>query len=163
MSDRLRIVFLDCPMSAACNDQVTDVFHLFSCDAARAAEAARVTGNREMYHAYMGRLFANRFHLHRRPYAALASASGYDPKRFAQALASEDSAQGVRADMALARELGVDGTPALFLDGRELPAWFIWTDDARPRINVTATDELWRFLLEGDHASPTTRPGLPAR
>lgn len=61
----------------------------------------------------------------------------------------------------MAREFGVDGTPALFLDGRELRPWCIWTDDPLPRIDVTATDDLWRFLLTGDGGQPTTRSGLP--
>jgi protein-disulfide isomerase len=51
---------------------------------------------------------------------ATAADIGLDTEAFAQCLDSGDKADEVAADMAVARELGLSGTPALFINGRYL-------------------------------------------
>ncbi len=147
--DRLRVVLKHYPMSRACSDQLPSSHdrHRFACDAARAAVAAQRTGTREQAWKYRQLLHANVAEFARRPYVALALAAGLDPQRFATALADPDTAARIADDVAMARSLEIDGSGAMFLDGRRLPTWQITTSDPQPRINEVETWRLWERLL----------------
>ena len=144
----LRIVFLHAPMCRECNPAVTTAFHFFACEAARAAEAARLAGPSDKAKAFRTLLYENSRGLASRPYAQFARAVGIDAPRFESALADEESMAAVRQDVDVAAALEVDATPSIWLDGRKLPTWHIMSDDPNPKISVRKTDELWRRLLD---------------
>lgn len=148
-SGRVRLVVKHYPVCQACNPHVKTPFHYFSCEAARAAQAALAAGTPELAYKYHGALYATQSRLAIRPYEGLAVRVGFDPAKFSGAMESDASANAVQGDIELAHSIGVDSTPAVFLDGRQLPTWHILTADVQPRIDVTATDELWRALLSG--------------
>jgi predicted DsbA family dithiol-disulfide isomerase len=84
--------------------------------AARAAVAAQTQGKFwEMHHE----LFANAAHLEDADLLRYAAAIGLDIDRFRADLQSAATTARLAADRKLADELGVKGTPALFIDGRE--------------------------------------------
>lgn len=147
-SGAVRIVLKHYPMSPQCNAQVKGAFHYFACDAARAAEAARRTGGDAKALAYWEKLFDAAGLLDERPYAPLARHLGIDAAAFEWAMASDDVTHRIEEDVTLAASLGVEGTPAIYLDGRQLRTnWHIVTEGVRPQIDLEATDALWAELL----------------
>lgn len=144
----VRIVFKHNPMSKACNAYVNEGFHYFACEAARAVAAARAVGTAKQALDFQSRVFENSGRLDDRPYESLAQAAGIDPAKFTAALAGPDSAARVAEDIELAHRLGVEGTPAVFVDGRKLWNWHLLTNDARPKVDLEATEALWDRLLK---------------
>ncbi len=144
---RLRYVAKHFPVCTVCNPHVSATLHYFSCEAAVAAEAARVAGTAEQAGAYRKLLYQNAFRLDERPYTALAQDAGIDRAAFERALAGEDCRGRIREDVDLGQRLGVEGTPALFLNGRRLAHWrIVRTADPR-ETDFERTLELWRRLL----------------
>ncbi len=144
---RLRYVAKHFPVCAACNPHVSATLHYFACEAALAAEAARIAGTAEQAAAYRRLLYQNAARLDERPYAELAMAVGLDRGAFERALAGEDCRRRVREDVDLGQRLGVEGTPALFLNGRRLAHWRIVREDKHRETDFERTLELWRRLL----------------
>ncbi|GJQ25876.1 MAG: hypothetical protein HBSAPP02_09080 [Phycisphaerae bacterium] len=144
----VRIVLKHYPMSPQCNAQVKAAFHYFACDAARAAEAARLAGDAAKALAYHEKLYDVAGSLDEKPYTALAKHLGIDAAAFERAMASDDVTRRIESDVALAASLKVEGTPAIFLDGRPLRTnWHIVTEGVRPQVDLKATDALWAELL----------------
>jgi protein-disulfide isomerase len=88
--------------------------------AARAAEAARELGGQDAFYEMYRRLFVNRDRLGPALYRELAAQIGLDPDELLRAMDGPDVSDVVAADIALARRLGVAGTPTMFLDGRRV-------------------------------------------
>ncbi len=144
----VRIVFKNFPMSRVCNAYVNEAFHYFACEAAHAIIAAQSAGSVQQALAFQSRLFENAARLDDRPYASLARAVGLDPAKFSTALAGPSPAARVAEDIELAHRLGVEATPAVFLNGRKLWNWHLLNDEARPQVDLKATEQLWDRLLK---------------
>ena len=110
------------PLCSLCNEQVKDTIHPNACRAAYAAEAARLQGGRRAFERMHELLFANRKRLGDKVYRDLAVQVGLDPVLFLRRMEDPVVRQAVHEDIELARQLGVDGTPTMFLDGRRIPA-----------------------------------------
>ena len=67
------------------------------------------------------RLFAHSRRLGDKLYAELAAAIGLEGNQFLEDMNCEKVRQRVAADVALAAELGVAGTPTVVLNGRRVP------------------------------------------
>lgn len=65
-------------------------------------------------------LFAEGHNLDEAGLVALARAVGLDEKQFRECLNDPSAAERVRRDVELGRKAGVDGTPALFVNGRRI-------------------------------------------
>lgn len=162
---RLRCVFKHFPVSARCNPHVGAGLHFFACEAARAAEAARACGSPKQTQQYYSLLHRVHSRFADQPYLGLARSIGIDADAFAAAMADAASDRRVREDIELGHRLGVEGTPALFLNGRRLSTWRIVTRDAHPRMDVDKTLRLWERLLGATarvhqkKTDATTRPG----
>ncbi len=111
------------PLDRSCNDAWPRAGQSASCAAARAAEAARATGGADGFRKMRRLLFERRHELHAARYAAWAGELGLDRAAFAEALESTEIKQRVEADIELAKELGIEAAPALFLNGRRLHYW----------------------------------------
>jgi protein-disulfide isomerase len=148
--DALRIVLKHYPVCRDCNEYVRADFHYFACDAAIAAEAARLVGDESSTHRYWKLLFDHRERLDERPYLSLAKMAGLHLSTFEEARRTGTARERVAADIELAHALGVEGTPAMFLDGRRLTTWNIMTDDLSPRPEKAGTLRLWERLLGVD-------------
>jgi protein-disulfide isomerase len=110
----LVIVFRQFPMSS---------LHPHAVDAARAAEAAGLQGKFWEMH---GQLFENQKVWHEASNAGplfeeYANKIGLDLTRFRQDLTSSVVEQRIRLDRERANWIGVNGTPTVFLNGREVP------------------------------------------
>ncbi len=145
--DAVRIVFRHFPLDRTCNAHSSESMHVFACEAARAAEAARRVGSWENTYRYHQLVFENAARLAERPYNEFALAAKLDPAKWDAAFIGEDVSKHIAADVESAHSLGVEGTPAIFLDGRRLEAWHLLTTDASPKVDLEGTDRLWGRLL----------------
>ncbi len=157
----LRIVFRHYPMCRACNAHVDRDLHFFSCDAALAADAARATGDRDAASTYWNLLFASQDRLDQAPYADIARRAKIDVAAFEKAMKSDAALARVKADIELGRQLGVDGTPAIFLDGRRLSQWGLYKTDSPGKPDARATLRLWSTLLGAAADTSSQRPQEP--
>ena len=110
------------PLCNSCNDQVTKDLHANACEAAYAAEAARMRGGEEAYWQMHELLVRHSRELRPELYAELAAEINLDVADFLETMGSNEVRATVQSDIALGRELGVIGTPTLYLNGREIPA-----------------------------------------
>jgi protein-disulfide isomerase len=113
--DNLQIVFKHYPLSTGCNDALTVDLHPGSCRAALAAVAAARQGRFWQFH---DALFAT--DLATESPEDVARRLGLEMDRFRAELRSGAPRESVRADVALGSALGINETPALFLNGRRV-------------------------------------------
>ncbi|UCG33466.1 MAG: DsbA family protein [Phycisphaerales bacterium] len=117
----LRIRLRHFPLWPDCNNAVTERIHAQACQASYAAEAARLQGGDEAFWQMHHALFRNSRRLGEDLYAELAAELGLDSERLLADMRDPSVRQAVAADIDLAAELGVTGTPAVFLNGRPVP------------------------------------------
>jgi protein-disulfide isomerase len=104
--DKVRFVYKFMPLQMHAHSQI----------AARAAIAALAQGKFwEMHHL----LFANGQHLEQQDLEKYAKEIGLDVDRFRADMASAATAARIDTDRRLADDLGVKGTPTIYIDGRE--------------------------------------------
>ncbi|MBW7905521.1 MAG: thioredoxin domain-containing protein [Phycisphaerae bacterium] len=120
---RLRVAHFHYPIDAECNPHVKRTIHPNACAAARALEAARIVGGAEAARRMSRLLYQRQAQLQMRRFADWAVEIGLDRAAFEAALADERVAQRIRADVDLAESLGVDRSPALYVDGRLMEYW----------------------------------------
>jgi protein-disulfide isomerase/uncharacterized membrane protein len=112
----VHIVFKHFPLDSVCNPLVQRELHRGACEAARAAEAAHEQGEFWAFHTMIFTPHA----ADGRPLKALSGRLNLDAERFDVHRKEEASLAKVRADIDLGIRLGVDGTPAVFLNGRRV-------------------------------------------
>ena len=117
---RLSIDVRHFPLCRDCNDGVKRDAHPNACDAAHAAEAARLQGGHEAFERMYELLFKNRNRLRPDIYGELAERIGLDADRLSRDMRGDQVAQIIQSDIELARRLGVRGTPTMFLNGRRV-------------------------------------------
>ncbi len=105
--DKIRLVVRDFPL-----DQ-----HAQAAKAAEAAEAAREQGR---YWEYSALLFANQTALAVEDLKKYASQLGLDRQKFDAALDSGQFAEKVQRDLLEGDKLGINGTPTVFINGRQI-------------------------------------------
>lgn len=125
---KLRVVFREYPLVPA---------HAHALSAARAAEAAGMQGKFWEMH---GMLFDNQkawtdaFDV--RPiFEGYATKIGLDLEKYRRDVSSEAVAQRIFLDGKRARDLGVKGTPTVFMNGREIPFESLAPDKLRAVIS----------------------------
>ena len=117
-ADRVHVVFKHFPLSSACNPLLGKDLHPRACEAAAAAEAAR---RQDKFWPFHDALFAA--DLHKNPDVALAeiaAEAGLDLEPFQTDRRSDSVAEKVQEDIEQGVALGLDGTPAVFLNGRRV-------------------------------------------
>jgi hypothetical protein len=117
---QLAILVRHYPLCSTCNDNVQGACDANACEAAYAAEAARLQGGQSAFAQMCALLFEHRTRLGRELYRELATRIGLDPDRLVRDMEQEPVRQIVAADVALAKKLGVTGTPTMFLEGRRV-------------------------------------------
>ncbi|MFZ5480012.1 MAG: DsbA family protein [Myxococcota bacterium] len=111
----VRVVFVDYPLHVACNPGVTGEHHAEACGA---AIAGRCAGRQGRFWEMHDQLFQNQTELSRALYGKLARRIGLDVAAFERCLADDSVLNEVRAEGALGKELGIQGTPATFVNGK---------------------------------------------
>ena len=115
------------------------LLHDQSREAALAVEAAGLVGGVDGFWRMHDKLFEVQGRLRQEDWARWATEAGLDGQRVVAAMEDERVVARVKQAVAQARELGVRGTPTLFLDGRRLKVW--------------AHIEIWDTILAG-HTAP---------
>jgi protein-disulfide isomerase/uncharacterized membrane protein len=111
------VVFKHYPLSTQCNPVIHRDLHPLSCAAAYAAEAAR---QQDSFWEYHDALFASSQELNDDELHKLARGIRLDMDRFEADLVDEATKAKVAADVAVGNELDVNGTPSVFLNGKQL-------------------------------------------
>ena len=106
--DKVRYVHRDFPLS-------------FHANAQRAAEASRCANDQGKYWEYHGGLFEKQ-DLSGDALGAIADDIGLDRSKFDECLKSEKHKESVESDLEAGAGIGVNGTPAFFINGRVLSA-----------------------------------------
>lgn len=106
--DRVRIVWKDFPLTS------------IHPQAFKAAEAARCAGEQGKFWEYHDRLFANQQALQVESLKKYAADMGLDLPKFNSCLDTAKYAERVQAQMGVGAGLGINSTPALFINGRLL-------------------------------------------
>src|SRR5215470_15185257 len=101
--DKVRLVFRDYPLP----------MHPQARPAAEAANCANAQGKFWEYHA---KLFANQSALGEDKLKEYAQEVGLDPAKFAECLAQKPFSAAIDKDMSEATKLGINGTPAFFIN-----------------------------------------------
>lgn len=137
-NDAVRVEFRHFPLCRHCNPAVSREIHPEACRASFAAEAARLQGGDRAFWKMHDALFGLGNRLTHDSYADLARRIGLDGDRLMSDMEGAAVRRTVDADIALARDLGVTETPAVFLDGRRVPTFSVnnpvfWKVVARTR------------------------------
>jgi protein-disulfide isomerase len=117
----VRLVFKNFPIDMACHEELQRQLHPFACKAALFARCAGLSNPTQFWRAH-DLLFASdelSDDVLRRIHAELAL-PGAEMDR---CMGSEESLRKVKEDIALARSLGVTGTPTFFINGRRAPEY----------------------------------------
>ncbi len=130
-----KVVFKHWPICKDCNDVMAgNTLHPAACQAAYAAEAARLLGGDEAFWKMHDLLFENQNTWKKsRDFAQYARQIGLDEAAFLKSMASSEALSRVRADVADGAAMGseienpeqraeikVDSTPTIFVDGKRL-------------------------------------------
>jgi protein-disulfide isomerase len=105
--DKIRVVHMDFPLP----------FHSHALDAAKAARCANEQGKFWPFH---DALFADQSKLAPADLKATAKTLGMNSTKFNACFDSAKYDSQIKADQAVGEKVGVDGTPAFFIDGRPL-------------------------------------------
>lgn len=119
--EQLTVLVRHYPLDNACNANVKNELHPNACQAAYAAEAARIQGGDKAFVRMCDLLFKNHKALGHKLYRDLAVQIGLDADRFQSDMKGEAVQRIVQSDIRLAEKLSVTGTPTMLLNGRHIP------------------------------------------
>jgi protein-disulfide isomerase len=105
--EKLRVVFKNLPLP----------FHANARPAAEAAEGARSIGGNAAFWKFAASAFADQKSLGADAYAKWARDAGVDATAFADPARAKAWSAKIDRDLDVARKVGVDGTPAFFING----------------------------------------------
>jgi len=115
----VHFVFKHYPLGKACNDQMARDMHPEACQAAVATQCARRQGAFWPFH---DQTFDSQSSLSKKKLEKIADGLKLDRSAFDACLASDAAWDEVRAQVAAGRALGLQGTPAVYVNGKELPS-----------------------------------------
>lgn len=113
----LAIVFKNFPLDTACNPSLTHQMQPRACDAAFAAEAANAQNAFWQYHDLV---FHSNLQESEADLVSFAKSAGLDVKRWQADRQSHAAKSAVIVDVVEGAKLKLNGTPSIFLDGREV-------------------------------------------
>lgn len=119
----VKVVFKDFPLDGQCNDLVKREINPFGCFAARLAQGAGVLGGDQAYFKACQWLLDHRASITSNAATDLASVLGLSSSSLVAAAAGPEAQQRVAANVALAKQLGVDTSPTVFVNGQRVAGW----------------------------------------
>ncbi len=148
-TNAVKVIFKHWPICKDCNPDVKNNLHPVACQAARAAEAARILGGDDKFWEMHDLLFATQdAWVKSKDFIPLGKRLGFDPEAFKQAMESDEAGARIKAHIDEGVNLGselletpnltdsqkkyleeehkrliVDSTPSVFVDGRRMPSW----------------------------------------
>lgn len=115
-----KMYFRHYPISQACNRFVEGARHENACQAAAAAECARLQGR---FWELSGQMFKNQEYLGKDDVRFMVEQVGLDPKAFETCMNDPATAQAVVADVEGGGTAQISGTPSIFLKGAVGDGW----------------------------------------
>jgi protein-disulfide isomerase/uncharacterized membrane protein len=112
---QVQVVFKNYPLDRACNSDIRRDMHPFSCEA---ATLARCLGERGDFWSFHDQVFANQHQINSANLKAWAKDLGLSQTEAERCLTSNDFKQKVMDDIKEARELFVNATPTIFINGQ---------------------------------------------
>jgi protein-disulfide isomerase/uncharacterized membrane protein len=146
---RLCVVFRHFPLDHACNPLTNTYMHAYSCQAARAAEAARLLGGDRTFWKMHDLLFEHRNELDARPYVRLAGQVGLRAQQFKMEMESAKALERVHTHVESSKKFRVATTPSVFLNGRRVSRW--------------QSMDFWNAVLSEPTSQPASRPTTRGR
>jgi protein-disulfide isomerase len=116
----VKLYFRHYPISQACNRFVEGLRHENACQAAAAAECARLQGR---FWELSGQMFKNQEYLGKDDLRFMVEQVGLDPKAFETCMNDPATAQAVVADVEGGGAAQINGTPSIFLKGAVGDGW----------------------------------------
>jgi protein-disulfide isomerase len=117
----VRLVYKNFPLDVACNADVAQQIHPFGCKSAVMARCASPT-DPELFWRFHDAVFELE-DISDEALDKVASTLGVNDERFANCVTGSDTFDEVRNDVALARSLGVEATPTVFVNGKVAPSY----------------------------------------
>jgi protein-disulfide isomerase/uncharacterized membrane protein len=148
VKDKARLVFRYFPMNTNCNPTIRRTLYAKACEAAAAAEAARIQGGNEAFWKMHDELFDNQYRQKPLSYTEMAKKVGLDVGRFEKDMNGPDVRDRIQQDISFAQQAEVKGTPTVFLNGRLVHDW--------------SRDRFWQYLLDFTPKPQPTTPGASA-
>jgi protein-disulfide isomerase/uncharacterized membrane protein len=115
--NQIGVTFKNFPLSSGCNPRMSVDMQPGSCGAAYAALAAH---RQNRFWPYHDQVFASTLDSAGKTLIAIAKTSGLTMGQWESDRQSEEVKQQVAQDVQLAYELGVEGTPTVFINGRRV-------------------------------------------
>ncbi len=115
--DEVRFVFKHFPMNTSCNDSIKNNRHRYACAAALASECAR---RQDRFWPMHDLMFKNQHKLKAADLRYYAKETGLDMPAFEQCMKDPSSLQQIKADIAMAADIEITGTPRTYINGRYL-------------------------------------------
>jgi protein-disulfide isomerase/uncharacterized membrane protein len=115
--EKLNIIFKHFPLCSDCNPLVKNNLHPLSCQAAQAAEAARLQGKFWEYHDL---LFETEIKNDSKVFFDVAQKLGLEMDKFKMDFESETTKDKINKDIEEGLRLKLDGTPSAFLNGKRI-------------------------------------------
>jgi len=112
----LKVVYKHYPLSSQCNESLKSDLHPHSCQAAFAADAANRQGKFWEYHDL---LFSSKIYGEEEEFLDYAEELNLDISRFNNDM-NTSAREKVAEDVKLGNELGIGGTPTVYLNGRKV-------------------------------------------
>lgn len=136
-----RLTYRHFPLSAKCNPRY-DLKHDHACEAAYAAEAARIVGGDQAFWKMHDIIQSNQAAMRGPAFNAsafeqMAAGIGLDPVAFKEAFSGETVRKIVQGDIDDSLQIGNSGTPSIFVDGRKLMSYQLQA------VNL----EFWEWLV----------------
>jgi protein-disulfide isomerase len=105
--DKIKLVYMDFPLG----------MHAHAMDA---AVAGRCAADQNKFWQFHDAMFSDQSKLDTAGLKASAAKVGLDAKKFDACFSAKTGLKGIKADQAQGEQLGVNGTPTFFVNGREL-------------------------------------------
>ncbi len=118
--DKVKLVFLNYPLDKSCNPNMPQELHLRACAVAYANHCAALQGKFWEYH---DEAFDRQPRYQESSLLSIAKKLKLDLGQFQACMQSETTKNYVLQDIDRAKQLKVEGTPAVFVNGRLLPEW----------------------------------------
>lgn len=115
----VQFVFKHYPLGTACNPNLGRDLHPDSCEAAVGAQCARRQGNFWDFH---DQVFDHQGNLGTKTLMRISDELGLDRAEFEACIQKETLWDEVRTQVEDGKNLGISGTPAVFINGKELPS-----------------------------------------
>jgi protein-disulfide isomerase/uncharacterized membrane protein len=118
--DDVAFYFVNYPLDKACNANMQRDLHKSACMAAYASVCAQEQNKFWDYHDL---LFVNQGKFSDDNLKSYANQTGLDENKFNSCLSSAKTKSWIKSDIELGQKAGIQGTPAVFLNGRKLNGW----------------------------------------